>query len=179
MALVALAVVVLTDAVITPGLILEVAAARLEALDASAWAQGNKVTPAWRESKTALDAASESAFGHLAFTVGFDDAPFETGRYNDFHGATVRARLLLGFLYKLRTMGQVTDHRNAWNAARQSIACLASDWTIAVNGRPNTTLDNVNTAPENLGRAAFSADASWIAIRQSLIVTFDLSFTGA
>lgn len=179
MAVLALAVVVLTHAMLEPGQILDVAAARLQALDASKWAQGDRATPAWRESSIALDVAQESAFGHLAFSVAFDDAPFEAGRYNQFEGATVRARLLVGFLYRLRAMAQVADHRNAWNAARQTMGCLASDWSIAVNGQPGTVLDHVNTSPENLGRAAFAADASWIAIRQSLIVTFDLSLIGA
>jgi hypothetical protein len=158
--------------------VLEVAAARIAALDASAWEQGSKVTPAWHESKVLIradvDDLEESAFGHLAFSVFVDDAPGEEQRFQAMHCASVEPVLVVAFLYRLRVGSQVVDQQAAWGAASQVVAALCPDWNTQVEATAGTTLARTYSRVENAGRAKLSADASWLIVRQQYRLTYEL-----
>lgn len=162
----------------TMATVLEVAAARIAALDATAWAQGDVVTPGWRESKTLINAATDemdvSAFGHLRFSVYIEDAPGEETRFQGQHCASVEPLLVVVFAYRLRTKAQVADHRAAWGAAAQVAAALCPDWNTQVEATAGTTLPRVYSRVDTLGRAVLSEDASWLRVRQAYRLTYEV-----
>lgn len=160
---------------ISPRPIIKCAAARIEAISAVPYAQGGKVTPAFRRSPIPLSLADESSLQHLAFAVFIDDAPARQSGQDRLQEreVSISARLVVEFAYRLRTMQQTADEDAAWDAAADIGRALLEDWSIA-NGGPDTVLDGVNTQLDNLGRTRLAADTSWLLVQQSYPILFDL-----
>ena len=93
-------------------------AARIEALSATAFAQGTLSSPTWKESPQALapESAPNSA-AHLCFAVWADSVPTEESP------GCVRAEpvVVVRFLYRLRSGQQPTDLRASSDAAQQIV----------------------------------------------------------
>jgi hypothetical protein len=115
--------------------------ARVEALNASAYALAPGHTPAWREASIALTPAAESApRSHLSFNVWVDSvANIEQARGSSWLAAEpdtpvdetvyVEASLRIAFLFELRASQQVADSRKASDAAHDVLRAVLPNIT--------------------------------------------------
>jgi hypothetical protein len=118
----------------------ELVAARVVALDASDYAQGDLVAT-WREAESPLNAMSEGDFvQHLSFSVLLERAP-GTQRDRGTSGETVRVRVDFAVLFAFQLLdqagGRLGDLKLAYSAARDVCGAVMRDW-------PDGDIDLIN-----------------------------------
>jgi len=153
--------------------ILETAARRITALDASAWSQAGQATPAWVQAKTPLRLDQESSYGHLRFSVYVSSAPADLNGNDRYDRTRLNPQLVVEFLYRLRAFDQSADEIEAWKAQEQVTACMIDDWSLSVNGAPDTALDEVNTRVTDHGSPLLTLDGGWVLMRSTYSLSFD------
>lgn len=152
--------------------ILETAAARIAALDASDWDQGQGV-PAWTKSKTPLRLDQESSYGHLRFSVYVSSAPADINGNDRYDRTRISPQLVVEFLYRLRAFDQSADEIAAWKAQEQVTACMIGDWSMSVDSVAGTALDEVDTRVTDHGSPLLTLDGGWVLMRSAYHLSFD------
>ena len=131
-------------------------AARIAALDGSAYSQGSRIGT-WREAKTPLSVTdSAQAIGHLTFNVFVESGRNSGGdRDRPFDGSIkLVSDLVVLVAYHIRPGAQVADMRLASDAALQAARAILAN-----------PQNEFQTQPVNIWRPAVTSDGEWMLVR--------------
>lgn len=159
----------------------EAMVARIVALDASAFTHGG-VPACWHESKSPLSVMVDaSTIAHLSFNVWIQSAP----NTNDNRGMTwqdndvdndveIDALMKVAFAFELRSFDQVSDTRDASDAAIDVIRALMAEWTADDQVASGAVLLRLL----NGYQTGMTLDGQWMLVTQDYIASFDLDLLG-